>query len=61
VWAIDLDREQLTDLLAGAADPELGNAAIIADLIRSINVQIYDHYVSGRWRYLAWRIDKALT
>ena len=61
VRAIDLNRTTLTEVLTGAADPELGNTAIIADLIRSINVKIYDNYVSGRWRYFVWQIEKAVT
>jgi O-methyltransferase len=61
VRAIDLNRETLTETLTSAADPKLGNTAIIADLIRSINVTIYDNYVSGRWRYYVWPIEKAVT
>jgi ubiquinone/menaquinone biosynthesis C-methylase UbiE len=57
--AIELNRETLAELLISTTDIKLRNTAIIADLIRRINVQMYENYVSGRWGYHVWRIEKA--
>lgn len=57
--AIERNRETLAALLTSAVDSELRNEAIIAHLVRSINVNVYDNYVSGAWRYHALRVEKA--
>jgi SAM-dependent methyltransferase len=59
--AIERNREHLSRLLLDATDPHLCNGAIVADLIRSINVQIHDNYASGRWGYRVWLVEKAST
>lgn len=61
IRAIERNRERLAELLGDTVDPRLDNAAIVEHLVHAINVQIYDNYVSGRWRYHAWAIEKAVT
>jgi fatty-acid O-methyltransferase len=56
--AIDLNRSALSALLTSTIDPALGNAAIVGDLIASVNGAIYRNYRSGRWTYQAWRVEK---
>jgi SAM-dependent methyltransferase len=56
---IERNRETLAGVLRAATDLERRNAAIINHLIRSINDEIHDHYVSGRWRYHTWRMEKS--
>lgn len=57
--AIELNREAFAELMRSAADLELSNEAIIANLVSSVNVFMHDKYASGDWGYHAWRIERA--
>jgi O-methyltransferase len=56
--AIALNRAVFSNLLSSMVDPDLENFAIVADLIRSINVHSYQKYMSGQWLYHAWLLER---
>jgi ubiquinone/menaquinone biosynthesis C-methylase UbiE len=61
VRAIELNRDAFAELLLGAADSRLRNMSLIANLIRTVNVQTYQKLAAGELRYHAWRVGRAAT
>lgn len=58
VRAIELNREAFAELLLAATDAKLRNASLIANLVRTINVDAYDRLATGRVGYYTWTIQK---
>ena len=56
--AIELNRTAFAALMQSATDGRLGNQALIANLVRTINLDAYERLRTGRVGYYAWTIDK---
>jgi ubiquinone/menaquinone biosynthesis C-methylase UbiE len=56
--AIELNRDGFAELMLKATDQELRNASLIANLVRSVNVDAHDRLRGGRVGYYAWTIQK---
>jgi len=61
VRAIERNRESFAELLLSMADGRLSNISLIANLIRTVNVQLHAKLAAGAIRYHAWRIGRAAT
>jgi ubiquinone/menaquinone biosynthesis C-methylase UbiE len=59
VRAIELNRDSFAELLLSATDSRLRNMSLIADLVRTVNVQMHERFVGGQMQYYAWRIERA--
>jgi SAM-dependent methyltransferase len=56
--AIELNRTAFAALMQSATDGRLGNQALIANLVRSVNRDAYERLRTGRVGYYAWMIQK---
>jgi ubiquinone/menaquinone biosynthesis C-methylase UbiE len=59
VRAIDLNRDSFAELLLSATDSKLRNMSLIANLVHTVNVQMYESFAAEQVQYYAWRIEKA--
>ena len=58
VRAIELNREAFAELMLTATDARLRNASLIANLVRTVNVDAHDRLRTGRVGYYTWSIKK---
>lgn len=56
--AIELNRTAFAALMQSTTDGRLGNESLIANLVRTINLDAYHRLRTGRVGYYAWTIDK---
>jgi SAM-dependent methyltransferase len=56
--AIELNRPAFAALMQSATDGRLGNQSLIADLVRTINLDAYERLRTGRVGYYACTIEK---
>jgi O-methyltransferase len=56
--AIELNRTAFAALMQSAVDGRLGNQGLIANLVRTLNLDAYERLRTGRVGYYAWTIDK---
>ncbi len=58
VRAIEENRDAFAQLLVGATDGALRNSALVANLVRTVNVDMYEQFRDGQLRYYAWGIER---
>jgi ubiquinone/menaquinone biosynthesis C-methylase UbiE len=56
--AIELNRMAFAALMQSATDAHRGNQSLIANLVRTVNVDAYERLRTGRVGYYAWTIKK---
>jgi ubiquinone/menaquinone biosynthesis C-methylase UbiE len=59
VRAIELNRDSFAELLLSATDSKLRNMSLIANLVRTVNVQMYEQFARGQMHYYAWIMERA--
>jgi ubiquinone/menaquinone biosynthesis C-methylase UbiE len=59
IRAIELNRDSFAELLLSTTDSRLRNMSLIANLVHTVNVQMYEKLAAAQVRYYAWRIAKA--
>ncbi len=58
VRAIELNRTAFAALMQSATDRQLANQSLIANLVRTVNVDAHERLRTGRVGYYAWTIQK---
>jgi ubiquinone/menaquinone biosynthesis C-methylase UbiE len=58
IRAIEENSDAFAQLLVSATDGRLRNSALIANLVRTVNVDMYRQFRNGQLRYYAWRIER---
>lgn len=59
--AIELNRPAFAALMQSATDSRLENQSLIANLVRTINLDAHERLRTGRVGYYAWTIEKEAT
>jgi fatty-acid O-methyltransferase len=59
--AIELNRPAFAALMRSATDSKLCNQGLIANLVRTVNVDAYDRLRAGQIGYYAWTIRREAT
>ena len=59
--AIELNRPAFAALMQSATDGKLGNQGLIANLVRTVNIDAYDRLRAGQVGYYAWTIRREAT